>query len=154
MKQYHYEGFTAEVEYSPEDGLFYGKLVSETDCFGEVHKVEDLVDFMAEHADNIEYEMKLAVHDYCYFKNTEAGLLRYPAVVSEGKLCTVKFPDLDVCVQADTKEEADKLATEQAIEKLARLKNKGLPFPEPTDRWCTERDPGEYEEMHMLFIAN
>lgn len=52
-----YKGYSARPEYSPEDQIFYGKLLG----------IEDLVDFSAENAKDLEREFHDAVDAYLDF---------------------------------------------------------------------------------------
>ena len=52
-----YKGYSAKPEYSPEDKLFYGKILG----------IEDLVDFSSEDSRQIEAEFHAAVDDYLAF---------------------------------------------------------------------------------------
>ena len=52
-----YKGYSAKPEYSADDKLFYGKILG----------IDDLVDFSAENAKDLEYEFQNAVDDYLGF---------------------------------------------------------------------------------------
>ena len=52
-----YQGYIAKPEYSADDKLFYGKILG----------IDDLVDFSAENAKNLEHEFQSAVDDYLEF---------------------------------------------------------------------------------------
>ena len=52
-----YKGYSAKPEYSADDKLFYGKILG----------IDDLVDFSAENAKDLEYEFQNAVDDYLEF---------------------------------------------------------------------------------------
>lgn len=56
-KLLHYKGYSAKPEYSPEDRIFYGKILG----------IDDLVDFMSEQAGELENEFHQAVDDYLDF---------------------------------------------------------------------------------------
>ena len=53
----HYKGYSAKPEYSVGDKLFYGKILG----------IDDLVDFCAETAQDVESEFRAAVDDYLAF---------------------------------------------------------------------------------------
>ena len=53
----NYKGYSAEPEYSAADGVFYGT----------VQGVDDLVDFQAENAEDLEKEFHKAVDEYLKF---------------------------------------------------------------------------------------
>ena len=52
-----YKGYSAKPEYSADDKLFYGKILG----------IDDLVDFSAENAKDLEHEFQTAVDDYLAF---------------------------------------------------------------------------------------
>ena len=52
-----YKGYTAKPEYSSDDKLFYGRILG----------IDDLVDFSAENAKELEHEFQSAVDDYIEF---------------------------------------------------------------------------------------
>ena len=52
-----YNGYSAKPEYSAEDKVFYGKILG----------IDDLVDFCAENAKDLEHEFQSAVDDYLAF---------------------------------------------------------------------------------------
>ena len=52
-----YKGYSAKPEYSADDKLFYGKILG----------IDDLVDFSAENAKDLENEFQSAVDDYLEF---------------------------------------------------------------------------------------
>lgn len=52
-----YGGYTAQPEYSAEDGVFYGRVLG----------IGDFVDFQAEKASELESEFHKAVDDYLAF---------------------------------------------------------------------------------------
>lgn len=57
MATLKYKGYLANVDYSVDDKVFYGKLWG----------INDLVDFMADKASDIEEEFHKAVDDYIAF---------------------------------------------------------------------------------------
>ena len=52
-----YKGYSAKPEYSSDDKLFYGRILG----------IDDLVDFSAENAKDLEHEFQSAVDDYIEF---------------------------------------------------------------------------------------
>lgn len=52
-----YRGYTAQPEYSADDGVYYGRVLG----------IRDLVDFQAEKASELESEFRKAVDDYLAF---------------------------------------------------------------------------------------
>ena len=52
-----YKGYSAKPEYSSDDKLFYGRILG----------IDDLVDFSAENAKELEHEFQSAVDDYIEF---------------------------------------------------------------------------------------
>ena len=52
-----YKGYSAKPDYSSDDKLFYGRILG----------IDDLVDFSAENAKELEHEFQNAVDDYIEF---------------------------------------------------------------------------------------
>ena len=99
-----YKGYSARPEYSAEDQIFYGKLLG----------IEDLVDFSAENAKELEQAFQNAVDDYLDFCK-EIG--KEPQKEYSGVFNIRISPELHRKISALAQEEGVSLnkAVEQAI---------------------------------------
>ena len=99
-----YKGYSARPEYSAEDQIFYGKLLG----------IEDLVDFSAENAKELEQAFQSAVDDYLDFCK-EIG--KEPQKEYSGVFNVRISPELHRKISALAQEEGVSLnkAVEQAI---------------------------------------
>jgi len=99
-----YKGYSAKPEYSVDDKIFYGKILG----------IDDLVDFSAENAKDLEHEFQSAVDDYIEFCK-EIG--KEPQKEYSGMFNVRISPDLHQKISALAQSEGVSLnkAVEQAI---------------------------------------
>ena len=100
----YYKGYSAKPEYSAEDKIFYGVLLG----------IDDLVNFEAENAKDVEKEFHSAVDDYLAFCK-EIG--KAPQESYSGSFTVRIAPELHrkISVQAQSKGISLSTALEQAI---------------------------------------